>query len=126
MGTPIEGQVVLLASAKASVAPQRLPTLLDRVQADLGLRLEEYRRRYEHAYESADSRAFFVETGHWDTVGERLGFGRREIDAVERAHTEQLLRIGRREDRRAEFETALDIREAVVIGIDTDEGADGG
>lgn len=118
MADPIEGQVVLLAAAKASVAPQRLPDLIERVQDDLAARFEEYRRRYEHAYESPDCWAFFVESDHWPSVGDRLGFDRRETDALRRAHTEQLLRIGRREGRREEFESALEIREAVVIGIE--------
>lgn len=121
MSHPIDGQVLLLASAKASVAPSRLPELLVRVQGDLGPRLTEYRRRYEHIAERDDRAAFFVDTGHWERVGDRLGFGRRETDAVERAHTEQLLRIGRGESRRDEFEAALDIREALVIGIETDQ-----
>jgi hypothetical protein len=118
MAHPIESQIVLLTSAKASVAPQRLPELIEGVQEELGPRLDEYRHRYERVHESADYCAFFAEAGHWETVGERLGFSRRETDAVRRAHEEQLLRTGRRENRREEFESALDIREAVVVGIE--------
>ena len=115
-GDPIEGQVLILASATASVAPERLPDLIDRVQADLGDRLPEYRRRYELACETDEAVYFFVEQGHWKTVGNRLGFNDREISAVNRSHHEQLLRTGRRENRREEFEAALDVREGVVIG----------
>ena len=43
-GDPLDGQVLLLAAAKASVAPQHLPGLVDRAQAHLGPRLETYRR----------------------------------------------------------------------------------
>ena len=117
MADPIEAQIVLLASAKASVAPQRLPELIEAAQEDLGPRLDEYRHRYERAHENAESCAFFADADHWERVGDRLGFDRREVDAVRRAHEEQLLRTGRRENRREEFESALDIREAVVIGI---------
>ncbi len=117
-GDPIEGQVLLLTAAKASVPPSRLPTLVDRVQADLGPRLEEYRRQYECAYESDDLVAFFVEWGHWDDVGDRLDLEEREQAAVRRAHEEQLLRIGRRDDREEEFETALEIRDPLIVGVD--------
>lgn len=123
MTHPIESQIVMLATAKASVAPQRLPQLIEEAQKDLGPRLDEYRRRYEHAHESADYCAFFAEAGHWKRVGDRLGFNRRESDAVRRAHEEQLLRTGRRENRRDEFESALDIREAVVIGTVQSDGS---
>ncbi|MFC4357588.1 hypothetical protein ACFO0N_06445 [Halobium salinum] len=115
---PIEGQVLLLTAAKASVGPGALPDLLTRVQADLGPRIEEYRRRYELASEDDGRATFFVEPDHWDAVGDRLGFGRRETDAVRRAHEEQLRRVGSRTDRRDEFETALELRAAAVVGLD--------
>jgi hypothetical protein len=114
---PIEGQVQLLAAAKASIAPHRLPDLLAAVQADLGSRIDDYHRQYEQVVRTDDgARVFFVPADHWSVVGGRLGFGRREIAAVRRAHEAQLRRIGRREDRRDEFERALEIRTAVVIG----------
>lgn len=113
---PIEGQVQLLAAAKASIAPHRLPDLLATVQADLGPRLDEYRRQYEQVHRDDDACVFFVPADHWDAVGDRLGFGRRETAAVRRAHEAQLRRVGRRADRRDEFERALDIRTAVVVG----------
>lgn len=114
-GEPIDGQILLLAAAKASVGPQRLPDLVDLVQVELAPRLEEYAREYEVAYETDDHVAFFVDDGHWSTVRERLGFDEREIDAARRAHHEQLLREGRRRDRREEFERALDIRDCLLI-----------
>jgi hypothetical protein len=115
-GDPIEGQVLVLAGATASVTPERLPDLIDEVQADLGERLSEYRRRYELACKTEEAAYFFVEEGHWETVGDRLGLGDRETGAVRRAHREQLLKTGRREGRGEEFEAALDLREGVVVG----------
>jgi hypothetical protein len=112
---PIEGQVIILAGAKASVPLSRLPDLLARAQADLAPRLDEYRDGYELVGETDAFVVFLVPTGHWEAVGDRLGFEPREADAVRRAHEEQLLRVGTRTDRREEFATALEIREAVVI-----------
>lgn len=114
--SPIEGQIVLLAGAKASVPAARLPDLLDRVQADLGPRLDDYRTRYEAVEEADDAVSFFVGTGHWAEVGARLGFDDRETDAVRRAHHEQIRRAGRRADRADEIETGFEIREGAVIG----------
>jgi hypothetical protein len=114
--SPIDGQVFMLAVAKASVGPERLPDLLGRVQADLTDRVDTYRRSFERVFDDPDREVFLVADGHWETVGERLGFDRRETDAVRRAHAEQLQRLGTEADRREEFETALEIREAVVIG----------
>ncbi|MDL5362451.1 hypothetical protein [Halalkalicoccus sp. NIPERK01] len=116
MSHPIDGQVVLLAAAKASVAGSRLPDLLERVQTELAPELDEYRRRYELAAEDDDACCFFVSADHWEGVGDAIGLDRREYEAVRRTHEEQLKRLGKREDRREEFETALDLRSAVVIG----------
>lgn len=116
MSHPIEGQVVLLAAAKASVSGSRLPALLERAQTELGPEIEAYRRRYELVVEDANVCCFFVPADHWEGVGERLGLDRREHEAIRRTHEEQLKRLGKREGRREEFETALDLRTAVVIG----------
>jgi hypothetical protein len=115
-GDPLDGQVLVLAAAKASVAPQRLPELVDRSQAHLGPRLAEYRQNYECVAEEADRAVFLVERGHWAAVGRELGLDEREADGLRRAHEEQLRRMGTVFDRREEFESALDIREAVVVG----------
>ncbi|EMA31087.1 hypothetical protein [Halobiforma nitratireducens] len=126
-GEPIEGQVLLLTAAKASVPATRLPELVERAQAHLADELERYRREYERVYvddatdhddETDRLESFLVDWGHWETVGETVGFDERELSAVRRAHEEQLLRIGRRIDREEEFETALEIREPVLIGIE--------
>lgn len=124
-GDPIDGQVLLLTAAKASVSPTRLPDLVDLTQAQLGPELERYRREYEQLYAGEEFEAFLVEWGHWDELGDELGFSDREQSAVRRAHEEQLLRIGRRTDREDEFETALEIREPVLVGIDGDEDGSG-
>jgi hypothetical protein len=120
-GDPLDGQVLMVAAAKASVPLHELPTLVDRVQADLGPRLESYRRQYEAVHDSPERCLFLVPPDHWDSVGDRLGLTTREQSAVRRAHEEQLRRLGSEEDRREEFESALDIRSAVVVGIAVDE-----
>lgn len=113
---PLDGDVLLLAGARASVTPDRLPELVRRAQAHLGSRLDEYDRRYECVHEDDDRLLFLVPDGHWSELGAELGLTDREADAVRRAHEQQLLRIGTRDDRRDEFESALEIREAVVVG----------
>lgn len=126
-GEPIEGQVLVLTAAKASVPGTQLPDLIERAQAVLRPALERYRREYERLYADDDLEVFLVDWGHWEEIGERLDLNDRELSAVRRAHEEQLVRIGRRRDRESEFETALEIREPVVIGTDgaeTDDGAD--
>lgn len=112
---PIDGQPLLLAAAKGSVGPARLPELLAAAQRTLGDRLDAYRREYELACETDDRCAFFVESGHWDDLGEELGWSDREVDAVRRAHEAHLL-FDARGDRREEFDAALDLREVVVVG----------
>jgi len=114
--SPVDGQVFMLAAAKASVGPGRLSELLTGVQRDLDDRLDTYRREFERVVDGEDREVFLVPMDHWETVGDRLGFGRRETEAVARTHAEQLRRIGSEADRREEFETALEIREAVVVG----------
>lgn len=121
-GHPIDGTAFLKAAALASVPADRLPDLLARVQADLGPRIDEYRRRYERVATEPTRETFLVESDHWETVGERLGLSERERDAVARAHEAALERTGSTSDRREEFEVALEIRTGVVIG--TEHGGD--
>ncbi|MFB6108513.1 MAG: hypothetical protein ABEJ82_06705 [Haloplanus sp.] len=115
--TPIDGQVIMLAAAKASVGPTHLPDLLTRVQATVGPQADDYRRDFECVYRDDDREVYLVPTDHWAAVGDRVGFSDRETDAVRRAHDEQLLRLGSKTGRREEFETALEIRDAVVVGV---------
>jgi hypothetical protein len=114
--SPIDGQVFVLAAAKASVDPRTLSELLGRVQSHLDGRRDTYRREFERVVESDDREVFLAPTGHWETIGDRLGLGDRERKAVARTHAEQLRRLGSETDRGEEFETALEIREAVVVG----------
>lgn len=116
MSHPIDGQIVLLAAAKASVPGDRLPDLLERAQETLGPELEGYRRRYELAVETDAACCFFVSDDHWEEFGRDLELARREYRAIQRTHEEQLKRLGKREGRRDEFETALEVRSAAVIG----------
>lgn len=114
-GNPIDGNAVVLAAAKASVSGERLPALLDRAQAHLGPRRPEYARRYECVHEDGVA-VFLVETGHWAGVGDRMDVDEREWRALRRAHREHLKRLGGELGRGEEFGTALEVREAVVIG----------
>ncbi|WP_439330804.1 hypothetical protein [Halorubrum ezzemoulense] len=121
---PIEGTALVKTTALASVPAARVPTLLARVQADLGPRIDAYRRRYEQIEAEPGRETFLVEPDHWDEVAERVGLSERERDAVVRAHEAAVERLGAGSGRRAEFDAALEIRSAVVIGLDED--GDGG
>ncbi|WP_241662502.1 hypothetical protein [Halorubrum depositum] len=113
---PIDGPALVKTAALASVPAERLPALLARVQADLGPRIDDYRRRYERIAAEPDRETFLVEPDHWEDVGERLGLTDRERDAVARAHETAVERAGSGRTRREEYETALEIRSGVVIG----------
>ncbi|RQG92262.1 hypothetical protein [Natrarchaeobius chitinivorans] len=115
---PIDGGVLLLTAAKASVPPARLPDLVERAQTILGTDLERYRRHHERMYAGDDREAFLVDEDHWVRLGERLGVTARERSALRRAHEEQFRRIGRRTGREDEFETALEIRDPLLVGIE--------
>jgi hypothetical protein len=123
-GYPIDGTALVKTAALASVPAERLPALLTRVQADLGPRIDDYRRRYERIAVEPERETFLVEPDHWAGVGERLGLTDRERDAVARAHETAVERAGSGRTTREEFETALEIRSGVVIGVDG-EGRDG-
>jgi hypothetical protein len=118
MTAPIDGQVLLLVGAKASVGPGRVNELVERVHDHLRPRADEYAKRYEQVLAADGARYYLADADHWEQVGDELGFGEREVDAVRRAHSQQLLWAGRRADREDEFEAALDIRDAVVVGTD--------
>ena len=114
-GDPIEGPVLQVTAAKASVAPGRVVPLIDRVQATLDERAASLARRWEVAYEREGVAAYFVDEAFWQEVGTWEDLEERELDAVRRAHNEQLLHVGRRLGRRAEFESALEIRDCVHV-----------
>jgi hypothetical protein len=113
---PLDGDVLLYTGATASVGPERIEPLLRRAQAYIRERRETYRRSYESAFVDDERRVLLVPAGHWEEVGAELDLPEREVDAVRRAHAQQLRRIGTKTDRRKEFETALEIREAIVLG----------
>jgi hypothetical protein len=112
---PIEGQIVLLVGAQASVTLQRLSELLHTVQEHLEDSQDRYDRQYERIEGSDELVYFLVSPEHWETIGEEVGFASREIDAVRRAHEAQFERDGRRLDRTDEFDSALEIRDVVAM-----------
>jgi hypothetical protein len=118
---PIDGTALVKAAAIASVPAGKLPALLARVQADLRPRIDEYRRRYERIAAEPDRETFLVEPDHWEGVGARLDLSKRERDAVSRAHESAVERAGSGRTSREEFQTALEIRSGVVIGIGAEE-----
>jgi hypothetical protein len=113
---PIEGQVLVLTAAKASVGGQRVPDLVAEARREIEPQSDDLRRKYECVHEDDVRTVFLGPEGFWRKVGDDLDWAEREYEAVARAHAEQLLRIGKREDREDEFETALELREAVVVG----------
>ncbi|MFB6282217.1 MAG: hypothetical protein ABEH40_09370 [Haloferacaceae archaeon] len=122
----IDGAVLLLAAGKASVAPERLPDLVERAAAYLRDRAGTYRRTCERVHADGVREIYFADGDHWTAVGDDLGFDERETDAVRRSHEEQLLHVGRRTGREAEFEHALEIRQPVVVERRGGADADGG
>lgn len=115
-GGPLDGNALVLAAAQASVSGERLPELVDRAQAHIEAKVDEYRRQYELAHTDETQTVFFVEEGHWEAVGAELDLEPREWKALRRVHAEHLKRLGGDLDRREEFETALELREVVVVG----------
>jgi len=114
MGHPIEGQVLLMAGARASVPVQRLPELVEQAQAHVRERRDRYERTRERIA-GHEANYFPVPDDHWAEVGDDLGFEGREADAVRRAHETQFQRDGRRLDREDEFERTLEIRTVVAV-----------
>ena len=114
-GHPIDGNALMIAAAKASVGAGRLPELLRAADDHLRERADEYERTYERVDETDGVATYLVPDGHWEAVGEAMGLGRRETDALRRAHEQHLLRVGTRRRRREEFESALELREAAVV-----------
>lgn len=115
---PFDGPVLVTAGALASVPLSRLPDVLWTVQRYLSPRLGEYRREYECALREPDREMFLVEPDHWVEIAADLDLDDRTRKAVRRTHETQLERSGSTHDRREEFESALEIRSAVVIGVD--------
>jgi len=115
MDTPIEGQIVLLAGAKASVTVRRLYELVSTAQEAIHERRERYERRYERIDGTDDRVYYLVETDYWNGLCAGLDLGERECDSLRRVHAEQFRRDGRRLDRAEEFESALELRSVVTV-----------
>jgi len=116
---PIDGQPLMLAGAKASLSLSMLPELLADAQQYLSTQRDTYRRQYECIHADDEREIFVVPSDHWEAIGDKLNVNRRASDAMRRAHVEQFKRSGTATDRRDEFETTLEIRTVVVIGIAT-------
>lgn len=114
--TPFDGTVLQQAAALASVGPGRLPELLGRVDAALQERREAVRPRFERVHRDESREIVLVPEDYWAELGGELELDERAWQAVRRAHESQLLRVGSELDRREEFESALEIRSAVVVG----------
>ena len=112
---PLDGDVLQYTGATASIAPERLGSLLREVQAHLESKRGDYRRAYECPVTDEERDVYLVPSGYWADLGADIGLSESEIDAVSRAHRQQLRRLGTKTDRREEFETALEIRDAVVV-----------
>jgi hypothetical protein len=110
----IEGQVVLMAGAKASVSMHRLSELLERFQEHLDDERDQYDRRFERI-DGGDVVYFLVPESHIEDVGAGMGLTGRETDAIRRSHRAQFKREGRRLGRLEEFEAALEIRDVVAV-----------
>jgi hypothetical protein len=129
-GLPFDGTVIVQAGALASVPLSRLPAILRPLQRHLADRIDDYRREHERVLREPDREVFLVDLDHWRSLADGLGLDERAREAARRAHETQLERSGSVHDRRAEFESALEIRSAVVIGTDATSSdaasADGG
>lgn len=112
----IEGQIVLLASAKASVTLARLSELVEDIEDYVRDRRETYDRSFEQIEGVGGTRYYLTGPEQWDRIGSDLGLDGSETDAVRRSHEAQFQRDGRRLDRTEEFESALEIRTVVAIG----------
>ncbi|SDY57387.1 hypothetical protein [Halopenitus persicus] len=117
-GLPFDGTVIVQAGALASVPLSRLPAILRPLQRHLADRIDDYRRDHERVLREPDREIFLVDLDHWRALADGLGLGERAREAARRTHETQLERSGSVHDRRAEFESALEIRSAVVIGTD--------
>jgi hypothetical protein len=112
---PFPAALLFATAGDAVVRPERLPELLSVVQADLSLRVDEYREHHECAYEDDRLVAFFVAGDHWTSIADRLGLETSAVDATRSAHARFLLGLGADAGRAREFENALDVQDCVVI-----------
>lgn len=118
---PIEGQVLLLAGAQASVTLTHLSDLITRANEHVSTQQADYEREFERIDDPEGPVYYLVDGSYWEGVGTTLGLERREVEALRRVHALQFQRAGRRLDRLEEFETAMEIRDVVAMpeGIPT-------
>lgn len=115
-GVPFDPAVLQQVATPDGVGPRELPELLGRVEGHLTGCRESLRRRFERAHRDERRELFFVPPDYWAGVASVLSLTPQEKQAVRRAHERQLLRVGAETRRGAEFDAALDIRTAVVVG----------
>ena len=113
---PFDAAVLQQVATDDGIGARELPELLGRVEAHLTDCRESLRRRFESPYSDDRRELFFVPPDYWEGVASVLPLSPREKQAVQRAHERQLLRIGAEARRGTEFDAALDIRTAVVVG----------
>ena len=116
---PFDGPTLVKTGLKASIGPSVLPRLLRRAQRLLSEQIDMFHRQHERVHTDEERVVFLANQNYWTHLGAELGFNERETDAVRRAHEAQLLRIGDETGRSEEFETAMEIRQSVVIAADS-------
>ncbi|WP_435119018.1 hypothetical protein [Halolamina sp. C58] len=113
---PFDAAVLQQVAGSDGVDPRTLPELLGRVEAHLTGSRASLRRQFESPYSDESRELFFVPPDYWEGVASTLSLTPQEALTVRQAHERQLLRIGAETRRGAEFDAALDIRTAVVVG----------
>ena len=113
---PFDAAVLQQVATADDVDPGELPELLGRVEAHLADCRESLRRKFESPYSDDRRELFFVPPDYWEGTASVLSLTPREKQTVRHAHERQLLRIGAEARRGSEFDAALDIRTAVVVG----------
>ncbi|WP_435100188.1 hypothetical protein [Halarchaeum sp. P4] len=103
------------ADSSAAVSRAHLERLLNRVAEYLRGSERNLARRYERVVAADDGDVHLTDEAFWARVGDALRYDDAETAAVRRAHEATLLLAGDQQGRRAEFESALDIRSAVVL-----------
>ncbi|GAB7012075.1 hypothetical protein [Halolamina salina] len=113
---PFDAAVLQQVAGGEGVDPRTLPELLGRVEAHLTDSRASLRRQFESPYSDDRRELFFVPPDYWEGVASALSLTPQEELTVRQAHERQLLRIGAETRRGSEFDAALDIRTAVVVG----------
>jgi len=113
---PFDAAVLQQVAGGDGVDPRTLPELLGRVEAHLTESRASLRRRFESPYSDDRRELFFVPPDYWEGVASTLSLTPQEALTVRQTHERQLLRIGAETRRGSEFDAALDIRTAVVVG----------